>query len=108
MHYRIAPEQKTLTVTIPGDVLSTNLEELRTRMHTLIAPPPTGSDLWTTLVLDLSATKMIDSAGLNFLVSLVRTIGARGGKVSARALQPQILRAFKFTRLDQHITLLAP
>ena len=107
MHHQIDPIKKALTVAIPGNILSTNVEALREEILGLISPGVGASKEWTNLVLDLSTTKMIDSAGLNFLVSLVRNVATLGGKVQAISLQPNILRTFKFTRLEQHIEIVA-
>jgi len=105
MQHQIDPKKKTLTVVVPGDILSTNVDALRTEILALVAPTAADAANWTHLVLDFTTTKMIDSAGLNFLVSLVRTLAARDRKIHAVSLNPNIQRTFKFTRLDQHIVL---
>lgn len=56
------------------------------------------------LDLDLTAANMIDSAGLNLLVALVRLMEERRGSVNAKISSVNIQRTFSFTRLDKHLT----
>jgi anti-anti-sigma factor len=93
----------TLTVVIPSDVLSTNTEVLRPEIFKILED--TASEAWQVLVFDLTAAKMVDSAGLNLLISVVRSVQPRGMKIRALVSNDNILRTFKFTRLDRHIEL---
>jgi anti-anti-sigma factor len=93
----------TLTVVIPSDVLSTNTEVLRPEIFKILED--TASEAWQVLVFDLTAAKMVDSAGLNLLISVVRSVQPRGLKIRALVSNDNILRTFKFTRLDRHIEL---
>jgi anti-anti-sigma factor len=93
----------TLTIVIPSDVLSTNTEVLRPEIFKILED--TASEAWQVLVFDLTAAKMVDSAGLNLLISVVRSVQPRGMKIRALVSNDNILRTFKFTRLDRHIEL---
>ncbi len=94
-----------VTVTIPGDILSTNADALRAELFDLLEAPQIKGSPWHTLKLDLTGAQMVDSVGLNLIVSLVRAVKARQGTVAAAISSANILRTFKFTRLDKQITL---
>ncbi len=102
MKHQIDPAKKTLSIQIPGDIMSTNVEALRKEIIALI-PAPTAEKKWATLELDLINTKMIDSAGLNLIVSLVKMLSGQNCKLRALLASQNIRRAFLFTRLDRHL-----
>ncbi len=93
-----------LNVTIPGDILSTNADTLHDEVFALLETPEVKAGLWQTLHLNLTAAQMVDSVGLNLIVSLVRAVKVRHGNVAATVSSSNILRTFKFTRLDKQIT----
>lgn len=103
MNHTINPADHSLQLTIPGDVLSTNAEQIRTEIFALFETAPVKSAGWTMLVLDLRAAKMIDSVGLNLLVGLFKEAKKRGAKTSALINSANLQRTFAFTRLDVHI-----
>lgn len=89
-----------LSLCFGGDVLSTNVKEYRSQAFDAISAPDNN---WTKLEIDLANAKMVDSAGLNLLVAIVRRAQAKKAKVSARISSDNVRRTFSFTRLDQHI-----
>ena len=103
MKHHLNPTDHSLTLIVPGDVLSTNAEQIRTEIFALFETAPVKAAEWTTLVLDLNAAKMIDSVGLNLLVGLFKEAKKRGAKTSALINSPNLQRTFAFTRLDVHI-----
>ena len=107
MKHQLDLAAKTLVANIPGDLLSTNIDTVRKELFTILDAPQVRQADWDTLKLDLKSAKMIDSAGLNFLVSLVKTMRDRKVTIRAAISSPQVKRTFLFTRLDQHIDLLA-
>ena len=105
MKHIIDSNSKTLTLQFPGDVLSTNAEVLRQEaVATLESPAMKASD-WQTLKLDLSSAKMIDSVGLNLIVSLIKTAKSRSAKVVGLISNPSVQRALVFTRLNTQMDL---
>jgi anti-anti-sigma factor len=96
-------DEKTVQVLVPGDVLSTNVESLREEIKAVIKAAEAGLPDWNMLELDLTAATMVDSAGLNLIVSLVRLAGRRGGKVRVRIKSSGVHRTLLFTRLDEHL-----
>ncbi|MDX2186338.1 MAG: STAS domain-containing protein [Opitutaceae bacterium] len=90
-----------MVVTFDGDVLSTSVDSLREQFSKLLE----GNPAWTQLELDLTAAKMMDSAGLNLITSVIKSVKARGVQVSARIASKTVHRIFLFTRLDKHVEL---
>ena len=105
MKHNLDAPNKTLTLTFAGDVLSTNAELLQKEAFgTLDSGPVKGAD-WQTLKLDLSAAKMIDSVGLNLIVSILRAAKARSAKVIGLISSTSVQRALVFTRLNTQMEL---
>jgi len=94
----IEPVAQSLHLTFFGDVLSTNADNLQ---REFLAPIKTAG--WPTLILDLSAAKMVGSVGLNLIVGLHKEAKKRSAKTRALVTSPHIRRTFAFTRLDTHI-----
>ena len=95
----------TLNFAVDGDVLSTNVESLRSDIFSqLEAEKVVGSD-WSVLNLDVCKAQMIDSAGLNLVVLLTKFVKNRGSKMVVKVHNPNIHRTFLFTRLDKHLDL---
>jgi ABC-type transporter Mla MlaB component len=86
---------------IQVDVLSTTVGTLRPVLIEKAEQSPEGA----TLELAFIGTRMIDSAGLNLVVSVIRAMRARKGRVRARVSDENVHRTFLFTRLDQQLEL---
>jgi|GEM_PF-640097 len=99
IQHQLEPSTKILTITVPGDVLSTNAETLRDQMLPLIQTEENAQN-WETLRLDLNQAKMIDSVGLNLLVRICRVAKEKNRKVQAAISSANIYRTFIFTRLN--------
>lgn len=97
-------DASALSVIIPGDILSTNADTLREELFGLLETPEIKAAAWRTLKLDLTTAQMVDSVGLNLIVSLLRAVKARQGNVEAAIRSANIHRTFVFTRLDRQIT----
>ena len=98
-------DTKPFTVTVPGDLVSTTTDALRLQLAALLEP--TGSPPpWRTLQLDLTRANMVDSMGLNLIVTILRAVQNHGGKMQVALTSLNVLRTFQFTRLNQHIELI--
>lgn len=84
-----------------GDITSTTEGAFRAQLDHLLAGAPPG---WRVLAIDLRATRMIDSKGLNLIVSVVKRLRAEGREVHFIAPQASVRRVLAFTRLDRHAT----
>lgn len=100
MKHIIDYTSKTLTLEFAGDVLSTNADSLRQEALGTIESPELRTADWQTLKLDLRSAKMIDSVGLNLLVTLIKTAKGRSARVIGLIGNPSVQRALVFTRLN--------
>jgi len=101
MRYEFDRNTMALKFTFDGDVLSTNVREFRQRaFEALDGPEFSGCPR---VELDLRAANIIDSAGLNLLVSIVRRAERKHARVSALISSENIRRTFSITRLDRFI-----
>lgn len=95
----------TLTLVWPGDVLSSNVDTLRQESVALLEGGELKNVPWTVLKLDITHAKMVDSAGLNLIVSVIKIAKGRGATVRATVGNPNVYRTFIFTRLDKQLEL---
>jgi len=103
MNFIYEPDTSILTLKFPQDILSTNVESTRSKtLNILEIHPPKD---WQCLQLDFSEIKLIDSAGLNFVVFLMKQAKEEGAIVRARVVNTNLKRTFQFTRLNQHMEL---
>jgi anti-anti-sigma factor len=103
MNHTINPIQHSLEITIPGDIVSTNADQVRTDIMALLESEPVVASKFTMLKLDMSAAKMVDSVGLNLIVGVYKEAKKRNAATAAVLTSPNIQRTFYFTRLDTHI-----
>jgi anti-anti-sigma factor len=92
---------RTVAMQVTGDILSTNVDLVRSLLLQELSKPAAAAGAFDVFELNLNAAKMIDSAGLNLLVWVIKTVRARGARVRLVAGNPNVLRTFHFTRLDQ-------
>jgi ABC-type transporter Mla MlaB component len=95
----------TLFLSPPGDILSTTIGPMRAEFIRLMETPEVRDGKWKTLELNLAEARMVDSAGLNFLVTLIKAARHRGAAVRALVKSRTVHRTFVFTRLDTQVEL---
>jgi len=105
MNSNLDLQQESVTLRVPGDLVSTNADAVRNEINGLLDTAGVAPRKWDTFILDLAAAKMVDSVGLNLVVSLLKRVQARGGKMQITYSSPNIFRTFTFTRLDKHVQL---
>jgi anti-anti-sigma factor len=103
--HKLDEASRTLKIEVAGDLLSTNYDLVNGEIQALLARDDIRDNPWTVLFLDLSAARLIDSMGLNILVSLVKKVQAppRNGRVKTRITSPTIHRTLLFTRLEKYM-----
>jgi anti-anti-sigma factor len=79
---KIALTATTLKITFSGDLLSTNIDALRTEILAAL----TEHSSTQTVVADLSNARLVDSKGVNLLLALYRETQRR--KIDFRAENP--------------------
>ena len=97
--------EKSLIVRVPGDLTSTNAEALRNEVNPALEVPDGSSRKWDTFKVDLAAAKMVDSVGLNLIVTWLKRVQKHGAKMQILYSSQNVMRTFIFTRLDKHIEL---
>lgn len=102
MNFESTPTRQEMVLKIPYDLISTKIESL-SKVKDLIKNAYAENKNYQILLIDLKNCSMIDSAGLNFLVSLHKLVSSKGGKVTAINLGKNVRRTFLFSRLDRYI-----
>ncbi len=97
------PSNPVQRIDLPGDVLSTNVRDLRPLIFGRIDSLAAGQI--SVLELSLERARMVDSAGLNLLVSAMRAAGEKGARMRVIVANENVHRTFVFTRLNQHLDL---
>lgn len=103
MNHHLNPTDHSLQFDLPGDLLSTNAEQIRTEIFAVLDTDAVKTTTLSKLVLNLQTAQMIDSVGLNLLVGIYKEAKKRGAKTTALIRSANIQRTFAFTRLDAHI-----
>lgn len=107
MKHNLEISNRALTLVIPGDIVSTNAATLRQEAFAILESEVISRADWQTLHIDLRAANMVDSMGLNLLVSIIKFAKNRGAKVTGQVVNANVQRALCFTRLDTQMELLA-
>ena len=107
MKHTLDLQSKTLTLVVPGDVISTNADSIRKEAFGILESEVIARADWQTLQLDLRAANMIDSMGLNLLVSIIKLARTRNSRVVGLITNPNVQRALCFTRLNTQMELIA-
>jgi anti-anti-sigma factor len=97
------PAQR-LELSIPHDIISTRIQSLQQVFPTLEAAFA-QSTAWRQLRIDLTGCKMVDSTGLNFLIMLQKNLESRGCRIAITGADKNLLRTFRFSRIDRYIEL---
>ncbi|MFO1475275.1 MAG: STAS domain-containing protein [Verrucomicrobiota bacterium] len=103
----LSQENAVLTLTVPGDLVSTTAPAVREAARPLLEPGAGAAAAWRLVRLDLAAASMVDSVGLNLIVTLFKAAQRSGAKMQLLYKDPNVHRTLLFTRLDKHLELLA-
>jgi anti-anti-sigma factor len=103
IHHQLNHADKTLHLTIPGDLVSPHADSVRKEIVTVLESTAVKSAGWTTLELDLSSAKRVDSVGLNIIVFLSKEAKKVNAKTVVMFSDKNVQHTFLFTRLDTHI-----
>jgi anti-anti-sigma factor len=87
-----------ITYVFRGDLLSTNAAACQAELSRLMGT----DDRWKVIVLDLREARIVDSVGLNLIVSIIRGSRPAGRFVRILVSNQNIRRVLAFTRIDQH------
>ena len=96
MNFTIENNKLTLR---PAQLCSTDIATVRYRFEEWLKEP------WTDLCLDLTATKVVDSSGLNLMMGMVARMKGRG-KMSVLAKPGLVCRTLHFTKINEQLELI--
>ncbi len=100
-HSSSEPQGGTFTTRLKGNVLSTNAQEVRTKLTAALSDPRSATGALQLFELDVTEAQMIDSVGLNLLVWLLKAVRERGARLRLLISSVHVERTLQFTRLDQ-------
>ena len=99
---QVNPDSKVLTLRLAGNLTSGNTASSQAIVS--VAQSAAAPDRpWRDVVLDLTDAHMIDSAGLNLLVSVLKATLRIGGKMQVTYRDPNIQRTLRFVGLDKRL-----
>lgn len=98
----MTPGASSLSCTVSGDLTSTTAPSFRAEIEQKLAAAAKENSSLSLVELDLKAARMVDSVGLNLLVSIIKQVKDRGGSVRIVIAHPNIQRILTFTRIDKH------
>ena len=83
------------TVTLTGELVMSSCAEIRTRIQKIVT---SGNGH---LVLDLAAVPFMDSSGLSVLVSVLKEVRKKQGRMVLCHVAPEVRALLELTRLHQ-------
>lgn len=89
----------TLSAKLEGDVVNTNVKKHGESLDSQIGKAE-GKD-WQVLSLDLTGAQIVDSVGLNFLMTLVKRLREEEKTVHVTISSTSVQKVFEFSRLDR-------
>jgi anti-anti-sigma factor len=101
MDLRITPEADYVLAETLGPLDESAREHFREKLHPLVGKSGTR------LVIDLSGSPRINSAGVGNLVALVADANTQGSRVVLCAPAPFVVGVLSVTKLDQYFSLAA-
>lgn len=88
-------------VSLPGDLTSTNAVESKARLTAAAETLEQMTGPVREVRIELLRARMIDSVGLNLLVSVIKRVTAANGSVTLVVSATSVERILTFTRLNQ-------
>jgi anti-anti-sigma factor len=85
-------------------VLSTTVDTFQQNTSPAVTQVSAGK----TLTIDLRAARLVDSVGLNALVSVIKQVRAAGANVTVWVGHENVRRILAFTRIDTHAKVEGP
>lgn len=95
--------EDVLSILQDDDIVSTNVDQVRQNIMEVIEREGVDSNAWSLLELDLTKADIIDSSGLNFLVTMDRHLKEHDKSTRLIVASPHIHRTFVYVRLDKRM-----
>lgn len=94
---------KQLVICVSADMTSTTVEQQQQMLSDIISKSSVWGEPWDKLVLDLRATQMLDSLGLNMLVGLVKRVKDRDATIVTHLKNRIVYQTLLATRMDKQM-----
>lgn len=105
-HITFEVQKAVLAIHVPGDFTIASVLECRLIVETAMAVPPGDSAPWQIVSLNLAAAKIVDSRGLDLIVTIHKTAQHLGARMQIVYSNVKVHRTLIFTRLDRIVTLI--
>jgi ABC-type transporter Mla MlaB component len=97
VEYQVEEVTKKLGFIIKNDLTSQNLKKIGGIVSSVLKNSSIGK--WKDLDFDLRHVRKVDSAGINFLVAIIRDVKDAGGVVSVTIDDVDVRNMFEFSRI---------
>ena len=97
------PAKNMMQLSIPGGLLSTNADQFRVTAHSMMEA---GNLECQGVEVNLENAHMVDSAGLNALIGLLRKLKNDSRRMVIRVADPHVHRVLLFTHMDKQAEIL--
>ena len=94
----LKPLSQAVTVVIAGELDHCAAPQIRAMLDEVLMDPALSH-----LILDLENLTFMDSSGIGVLLGRLRTLSARGGKLSVKNMQPQVEKLFRLSGMHKVI-----
>ena len=105
INYQFSSKDQTLILTFQVDVKSSTVEDLKEKIDRAIEEADSQPQNLKILLLDFREIHLIDSMGLNLLVSLIKRFKKRSAIVKAKVKTRALYQIFLATRMDKQMVL---
>ena len=95
---RIDREGSTAVVAPAGNIVSSNVAEMRVRLKGLM------EEKCSAVTVDLEGVEIVDSTGIGLIIAVHNSLRKTGGTLSVINASKDLLDLFKAMRLDQHFS----
>ncbi len=102
MEYSVRVEGPTLVVKVSGRLVADQSVQLGAALERVVADAPDAVD---SLLINVGEVPYIDSQGLGAVIRGQQAIAGRGGRAAIAEPQPNIVRVFTVTKLNDVVPL---
>ena len=94
-------DNESLILVVDGDVLSTTAETCVAEIEERLSEH--NSRKWRNFQLDLRTARMVDSVGLNVIITLVKKMLKKKKPMKIYIASPSVKRVFEFSHLGKYV-----
>lgn len=103
--HQLNRKQKEFVLAFEADAISTTVDQMQAELETVVSSSSNWNEQWETLTLDMRLLQMIDSLGLNLLVSLIKRANNRDIKIRTLLRSRMVYQTLLATRMDKQMSI---